>query len=82
MKTRKFNRNPINQLKLEINKIITANNAKKDNLKMLKIIDDYKQDYIYRNIKKKTLKLYSPYYYTPDLLSVLLYPRSPLLFLN
>lgn len=29
MKTRKFNRNPINQLKLEINKIITANNAKK-----------------------------------------------------
>ena len=41
-KFKKLNKNPTNQLKSKINKLITANNAKLNSTKLLKIIGDYK----------------------------------------
>ena len=50
-KFKKWNKNPTNQLKSKINKLITANNAKLDSTKLPKIIGDYKSGYLYRTVQ-------------------------------
>ena len=52
---KKLNKNPTNQLKSKINKLITANNAEFNSTKLLKIIGDYKPGYLYG-----TIKIYKP----------------------
>ena len=47
----KLNNNPTNQLKSKINKLINANNTDLHNIKLPKIIGDYKPGYIYRTVK-------------------------------
>ena len=54
-KFKKLNKNPTNQLKSKINKLITAKNAKLNSTKLSKINDDYKPSYFY-----KTVKIYKP----------------------
>ena len=50
-KFKKLDKNPTNQLKLKINKLIIANNAKLNSTKLPKIIGDYKPSYIYGTVK-------------------------------
>ena len=47
----KLNDNPTDQLKSKINKLINANNADLHNIKLPKIIGDYKPGYIYGTVK-------------------------------
>ena len=47
----KLNQNPTNQLEYKINKLINANNTDIPNLKLPKIIGDYKHGYIYGTVK-------------------------------
>ena len=49
--SKKLNKNPTNQLKSTINKLIHANNAELNGIKLPKIIGDYKTDYLYGTIK-------------------------------
>ena len=44
-------KNPTNQLKSKINKLITANNAELNSTKPPKIISDYKPSYLYGTVK-------------------------------
>ena len=55
--SKKLNKNPTNQLKSKINKLITANNAELNGTKLPKIISDYKPGYLYG-----TVKLHKPNY--------------------
>ena len=48
---KKKKKNPTNQIKSKINKLITANNAELNRIKLPKIIVDYKPDYLYETIK-------------------------------
>ena len=48
--SKKLNKNPTNQLKSKINKLITANNAER-NSTTLPIIVDYKLSYLYGTVK-------------------------------
>ncbi len=50
-KFKKLNKNPTNQLKSKINKLITANNAELNSTKLPKIIGDYKPGYLYGTVK-------------------------------
>ena len=50
-KFKKLNKNPTNQLKSKINKLITANNAELNSIKLPKIIGDYKPGYLYGTVK-------------------------------
>ena len=50
-KKKKLNKNPTNQLKSKINKLITANNAELNSTKLPKIIGDYKPGYLYGTVK-------------------------------
>ena len=50
-KFKKWNKNPTNQLKSKINKLITANNAKLNSTKPPKIIGDYKPGYLFGTVK-------------------------------
>ena len=45
-------KDPTNQLKSNINKIITANNAQQNSFKLPKITGDYKSRYIYMEPSK------------------------------
>lgn len=47
----KINQNPINELKTKINKLITANNAQFDRLKLPKLIGNYKPSYLYGTVE-------------------------------
>ena len=47
----KLNHNPTNQLKSKINKLINANNADLHNIKLPKIIGDYKPGNIHGTVK-------------------------------
>ena len=51
----KLNHNPTNQLKYKINLLLNANNADRYNMKLLKMIGDYKHRYI-----NGTVKIYKP----------------------
>ena len=46
----KLNYNPTNQLKSKINKLINANNTEIHNIKLQKIIGNYKPGYIYGTV--------------------------------
>ena len=48
---KKLNKNPTNQLKSKINKLITAYNAECNSTKLPKIISDYKPGYLYGTVK-------------------------------
>ena len=48
---KKLNKNPTNQLKSKVNKLITANNAELNSTKLPKIIGDYKPGYLYGTVK-------------------------------
>ena len=50
-KFKKLNKDIINQLKTQLNKHITANNADSNCIKMQKIIVDYKPEYLYGTVK-------------------------------
>lgn len=50
-KFKKLNKNPTNQLKSKLNKLINANNAEQNSLKLPKIVGDYRPGYIYGTIK-------------------------------
>lgn len=50
-KFKKLNKNPTNQLKSKLNKLINTNNAEQNSLKLPKIVGDYRPGYIYGTIK-------------------------------
>ena len=86
-KFKKLNKNPTNQLKSKINKLITADNiAICENTKLPQIISNYKSGYLYKTVKihkpnhpqhSITSQIFTPIYALGKIIKQLITPYLP-----